>query len=31
LCSVGPVVLIDEDMYGNVTPEQISKILDHYE
>ncbi len=31
LCSVGPVVLIDEDIYGNVTPEQISKILDHYE
>ena len=31
LCSVGPVLLIDDDMYGNVTPEQISEILDHYE
>ena len=31
LCSVGPVLLIDDDMYGNVTPEQISEILEHYE
>ena len=31
LCSVGPVLLIDDDMYGNVTPEQISGILEHYE
>ncbi|MCE9647750.1 MAG: NAD(P)H-dependent oxidoreductase subunit E [Chloroflexi bacterium] len=31
LCSVGPVLLIDDDMYGNVTPEQISDILKHYE
>jgi len=31
LCSVGPVVLIDDDMYGNVTPEQISDILERYE
>ncbi len=30
LCSVGPVVLIDDDMYGNVTPEQISGILENY-
>jgi NADH:ubiquinone oxidoreductase subunit E len=31
LCSVGPVLLIDDDMYGNVTPEQISDILGRYE
>jgi NADH:ubiquinone oxidoreductase subunit E len=31
LCSVGPVLLIDDDMYGNVTPEQIPNILGRYE
>ena len=31
LCSVGPVLLIDDDVYGNVTPEQISGILERYE
>ena len=31
LCSVGPVLLVDDDMYGNVTPEQIPDILNHYE
>jgi NADH:ubiquinone oxidoreductase subunit E len=31
LCSVGPVLLIDDDMYGNVTPEQIHDILERYE
>lgn len=31
LCSVGPVLLIDDDMYGNVTPEQIPAILRRYE
>ena len=30
LCSVGPVLLIDDDMYGNVTPDQISDILERY-
>lgn len=30
LCSVGPVLLIDDDMYGNVTPEQIPDILERY-
>jgi len=30
LCSVGPVLLIDDDMYGNVTPEQIPDILGRY-
>jgi len=31
LCSVGPVVLVDDDMYGNVTPDQIDDILARYE
>ena len=31
LCSVGPVLLVDDDIYGNVTPEQVSDILERYE
>lgn len=31
LCSVGPVLLVDDDMYGNVTVEQIPRILGRYE
>lgn len=31
LCSVGPVVLINDDLYGNVTPEEIDEILARYE
>jgi len=31
LCSVGPVVLIDDDLYGNVSPDQIAEILARYE
>src|SRR5215211_470632 len=31
LCSVGPVVLIDDDLYGNVNPDQINEILARYE
>jgi NADH-quinone oxidoreductase subunit E len=31
LCSVGPVVLIDDDMYGNVDPDQVGDILARYE
>jgi len=30
LCSVGPVVLIDDDLYGNVSPDQIDTILARY-
>ena len=30
LCSVGPVVLIDDDLYGNVGPDQIDEILERY-
>jgi NADH-quinone oxidoreductase subunit E len=31
VCGVGPVMLVDEDLYGNVTPEQVPEILAHYE
>lgn len=31
VCGVGPVVLIDEDIYGNVTPDQLAEILERYE
>lgn len=31
LCSVGPVVLIDDDLYENVSPDQIDGILERYE
>lgn len=30
VCGVGPVVVIDDDMYGNVTPAQIPEILARY-
>ena len=31
LCSVGPVVVIDDDLYGNVSPSQLDNILARYE
>jgi NADH-quinone oxidoreductase subunit E len=31
LCSVGPVLLVDDDIYGNVTPEQVLDILRKYD
>jgi NADH-quinone oxidoreductase subunit E len=31
VCGVGPVLLVDEDLYGNVRPEQVSDILAKYE
>lgn len=30
LCSVGPVIVIDDDVYGNVRPEQVPEILARY-
>jgi NADH:ubiquinone oxidoreductase subunit E len=30
LCGVGPVLVIDNDIYGNVTPEQVPGILRNY-
>lgn len=31
VCGVGPVIVIDDDMYGNVTPAQVVEILNRYE
>lgn len=31
VCGVGPVIVIDDDMYGNVTPAQVVDILNRYE
>ena len=31
VCSMGPVVLIDDDLYENVSPDQIDEILERYE
>lgn len=30
VCGVGPVVVVDDDIYGNVTPVQVPEILAHY-
>jgi NADH-quinone oxidoreductase subunit E len=30
-CGVGPVILVDDDMYGNVTPKQLADIFAKYE
>ena len=30
LCAVGPVIVIDEDIYGNVTADQVADILNRY-
>ena len=30
-CGVGPVVVIDDEMYGNVSPESLPQILAKYE
>ena len=30
VCGVGPVILIDEDIHGNINPEQIPEILARY-
>lgn len=31
VCAVGPVMMVDEDIYGNLTPEQLPDILAKYE
>jgi NADH-quinone oxidoreductase subunit E len=31
VCSVAPVMLVDEDIYGNLTPDQLPQILAKYE
>lgn len=30
VCGVGPVILVDDDIFGNVTPDQIAGILARY-
>ena len=30
-CSLGPVVVIDDDTYGRLNQEKVSKLLDQYE
>jgi len=31
VCGVGPVIIIDDQMYGNLTPSQIPEILARYQ
>jgi NADH:ubiquinone oxidoreductase subunit E len=31
VCGVGPVMIVDEDIYGNIQPEQVASILARYE
>ncbi len=31
VCAVGPVIIVDDDIYGNVTPDQIAGILARYQ
>lgn len=31
VCGVGPVILVDDDLYGNVSPEQLADIFARYE
>ncbi len=31
ICAVGPVMMIDDDIYGNLRPDQISSIFGKYE
>jgi NADH-quinone oxidoreductase subunit E len=31
ICGVGPVCIVDGDVYGNLTPEKMHEILSHYE
>lgn len=31
ICGVGPVLLVDDDMFGNVAPDQLADIFARYE
>lgn len=31
ICGVGPVMLVDDDIYGDITPDQIPEILARYQ
>ncbi|GAP14928.1 NADH:ubiquinone oxidoreductase 24 kD subunit [Longilinea arvoryzae] len=30
VCGVGPVMIVDDDIYGNILPEQVAEILARY-
>lgn len=30
ICGVGPVIIVDDDIYGNVAPERVPEILARY-
>jgi NADH-quinone oxidoreductase subunit E len=30
ICGVGPVIMVDEDIYGNVAPDRVADILARY-
>jgi NADH:ubiquinone oxidoreductase subunit E len=30
ICGVGPVLMIDNDVYGNITPERLREIIAQY-
>jgi NADH-quinone oxidoreductase subunit E len=30
ICGVGPIIMIDDDIFGNVQPDEIAKILANY-
>jgi NADH:ubiquinone oxidoreductase subunit E len=29
-CAVGPVMMVDEDIYGNLTPDKVRDIIARY-
>jgi NADH-quinone oxidoreductase subunit E len=31
VCAVGPVMMVDDDIFGNISPAEISSILSRYE
>ena len=31
VCAVGPVMMVDDDIYGNIDPDQVREILGKYE
>ncbi len=30
LCGMGPIIIVDDDIYGNVNPQQVAEILSRY-
>jgi NADH:ubiquinone oxidoreductase subunit E len=31
VCAVGPVMMVDDDIYGNLTPDQLPEIFGKYQ